>query len=71
MQYLTKYLLLEQPDDPFTCIIERISKVKTSLEEDGSLPTEMSSKRPSEASSQQYMEKHNVEQIFEVRACST
>ena len=66
LQYLTKYLLLEQPQDPFTCIIERVSMIKASLAESGSLPTEMSSKRPSEASSQEYMEKHNIGQVFEV-----
>ncbi len=65
-QYLTKFLLLEQPADPFTAIIEQVEKIKSSLSETGHVPAETSSKRPSEASSQEYMEKHNIQKLFEV-----
>jgi hypothetical protein len=61
-------MLLEQPEDPFTTIIEQVGVIAASLKELGSVPVVSSTKRPSEASSQQYLVEHNIGQIFEVRS---
>ena len=64
-QYLTAVLILNQPADPMAAVLAEIESCKAAVAETGSLPAVESQARPTEESAKQYIDEHNLPQLFE------